>query len=183
MNPTIRRYLFVPIFLFLIALTFGQELIQVAQVVEVSSFSKDALFERSHAWAIDLCMSKEFELQQTDKELGYCYVTGSIHYEASEIVNNNHRISGPIYFKLKIYIREGRFKYVFYDFFHEGGDIGNELSYGLLCEGDELINPSMKRPNMGVWVDIQHAARSGAWEIIDELTSAMLSPTEFEKDW
>jgi len=63
MNPTIRRYLFVPIFLFLIALTFGQELIPVAQVVEVSSFSKDALFERSHAWAIDLCMSKEFELQ------------------------------------------------------------------------------------------------------------------------
>ena len=122
-------------------------------------------------------------LQIADKELGYLYITGSFFYQALYASGNVGRISGPVFYKLKIFVRDGRCKYKFYEIFHEGGDVGNELSYGYLAEGDQPFNPSMRKPNIEVWIDIKRSVIRDVNDMVEGLRVAVITPTELETEW
>lgn len=162
----------------------AQTPIELSRVTEIPGIDQNTLFERSQEWVTDFCFQQEFTLQDEDKSEGYFYITGSFHYsyydKTSPLIG---KISGPVFFKLRIYVREGRYKYRFYEFFHEGGDYGKNLSYGPLYEGDEPIEAVMKRPDIETWKDIKRSVVRDVRSVGESLYLDMSTPTELETEW
>lgn len=147
--------------------------------------SKEDLFNRVSLWLIERTIYNSAEIFASDQELGYILLSGDFHYSADESILGYTQINGLISYRLRIFVREGRYKYIVTDFYHHGSEVaaGAAHSYGPLTDGVDPYIPSMRKPKKVVWDDIRKVANNKTLELAKQLLIIMSTPTELEKEW
>lgn len=162
-------------------------------VVQVdSNVTKDELFNRAMEWIATTYNSANNVIQMQDKEGGQIVVKATTAFDTRFKTGLFHHALGYIDYTLKIYVKEGRYKYVYTSFRHKGKKYVSE--YGTHTISFGLIRDDAAPTDIGVGYGKKYKQRG--WEAIhlqlnsevlgwsNSLASAMDKPTESSnKDW
>lgn len=151
-------------------------------VVQVDSVTKLELYNRAKMCIVDAFLKANSVIQIDDKEQGLIVAKAVITYTPS-IFFGNDLAEGIISFAIKLYLKDGRYKYEVTDFKHE--------KFGLITDDEEYPYPRgkglMNQPKNWynrVWNDIKYEIISTVAPFISSLTEGMTKPTEINKnDW
>ena len=94
---------------------FSQEPISYSGVVETDSVSKEILYKRGLLWIANAFKDSKEVIQLKDENSGQIISKGTFKYNGKD---DFYR--GFIEFKLELYFKDGRYKYVITDFYHKG---------------------------------------------------------------
>jgi hypothetical protein len=120
---------------------YAQDKLVFTEVVTVdSTLKKNDLFNSAREWLNKTFTSGKDVSQIVDKESGEISGKGFIEF-VSKYFNCSARISGKIWFTVNIYLKDGKYKYEFSDFRHEGS---SSMQYGPISLG--LITNSSEYP-------------------------------------
>lgn len=108
------------------------------EVVKVENKSAGDIYYQSKIWLADTYKSAKDVIQIDDKENNTIVGKGTLKYN-SKIFAGGAAISGTIDYTIRIMAKDGRYKYEFTDFIHQGNDRGS--SFGLILNTD---NPALK---------------------------------------
>ncbi|MCK9613015.1 MAG: DUF4468 domain-containing protein [Bacteroidales bacterium] len=167
----------------------GPKKLIYTEVVKVdSSLKKDDLFISGRAWFNNTFNSSKNVLQTQDKESGEFVGKGTFSY-ISAIKLMRVCTSGYIKFTINLWVKDGRYKYEFTDFVHEGtyAQGHDPVNFGLItdatyididcwdCWGNKWENE--------VWNDIKYSINSKVKSLINDLKSSMSKKNEINNDW
>lgn len=108
--------------------------ITYSEVVPVdSSVSKQELFGRAREWFAKTYRSSTNVIQMEDKESGI--IVGKALFQVYHRALGSNYPSGYINYTISVYLKDGRYKYVFTNFYHSGQ--GMAAGYGV-CE--DMLN-------------------------------------------
>lgn len=160
--------------------------IEFSAIVKVDSTLKaDELYRRAKRWFGDYFKSGKDVIQIDDKD-NYEIVGKGWMPAPVEAIGGAIQNSGKIWFKVNIYCKQGRYRYVINDFVHEGE---KAVKYpwpdiGLLTASPnppdfylEFCGPKLKAK---LWQNLKDDALSNSQVLIASLTKAMelSSPTD-----
>jgi hypothetical protein len=181
------KSLITTILIFSSLLIFGQTPLTFEDVVSLEeSIKKESLYNRGNHWVIEVFKNPQKVIQLTDKEGGQMICKGNFGYKASNpLWMGAYNTEGVINFTIKLFFKEGRYKYVITDFVHEPLRSGFQ-GFGLITTDDECpitekLGTSKWRKK--VWDDIKMKIDEEVPGIIDSLKDAMKEKTEQEDDW
>ncbi|WP_288442583.1 DUF4468 domain-containing protein [uncultured Chryseobacterium sp.] len=133
-------------FLFLInTIFFYSQNLKFEEVVKVDSTTiKDELFNRARAWAQENYNTKNNFVTTEDKNSGEISGTGVIDYRTDKKYRGHSCVEGPIKYFFSIFVKDGRYKYIFNSFDHKG-------SAGNLCRAGNfgIISSNKDAPSIG----------------------------------
>jgi hypothetical protein len=112
-----------------------------------------------------------------DKENGQIIGKGNMQY-TSDIFVGSEGTKGWIRYKVKIVVKQGRYKYEITDFIHEGNPYnpGGQFSFGLITNSVPCpykFKWSTKKWGDKVWLDIKETIAAKAPSMIESLKKAM----------
>lgn len=102
--------------------------ISYSEVIHVDSTTKDQLFSRARIWVNDAFKSGKDVTQLADKDAGT--ITGSANFIIHFTIRKG-TWPARITFSFKILIKDGRYKYIFDNFFDQGLESDNPQTSGL----------------------------------------------------
>lgn len=176
MKITILSY-----FIFLPATLFSQE-IKYEGVVKVdSTITKEELYNRARSWYRDTYKSEKDVMSIADKELGEISGNGAIRYDPQSFYFAANCARGWIMYKVNIYVKQGRYKYNFHSFVHEGTKCpggGGLVNYGILTADEK----SRSGANKG-WREVKELVNSRLENLIQNLSEYMNKKHETSNDW
>ncbi|KAF5078477.1 hypothetical protein DSECCO2_140150 [anaerobic digester metagenome] len=114
---------------------FSQEAIVYSEVVEVSDTDKDELFIRAREWFNETFNSSRDVLQISDKETGELSGKGLMKVNYTFNYMGKRNFSCDVRFQVSLWVRDGRYKYEFTNFFIEGND--DSIEFGLVTTSNE----------------------------------------------
>jgi len=169
---------------------FGQVPLSYSEVIQVNDVSKNELFDRAKLWFAISFKSSNSVLQIENKEEGELVGKGFFKYY-SNIWSVKHVTEGPIRFTIKIYIKDGRYKYEINDFIHDPYPVttpGGALSVGFITTSVEYSKPlgllDSKSLYNRVWKDVKSEIDIKIVAIVNNLKEEMMKKTESKKnDW
>ncbi len=166
--------------------TYGQTALNYSEVIKVDSISKDELYNRAKIWFAIACNSSKDILQMDNKEEGQIIGKAKMSYNPT-ILNASGRTYGIINYTIKLYLKDGRYKYEITDFIHV--PTGNS-SYGNLPF--DLITTDVNSPiqhkgqykswNDKVWNDIKNQISDKITPLIESLKKSMLKKAETKNE-
>ncbi len=161
---------------------YGQEPLTYTEVVQVDSVSKSELFNRAKLWFATAYNSANDVLQIDNKEEGEIIGKANMNYTPT-VFSGGYTIKGSIKYTIKIFVKEGRYKYEITDFIHDpyGNQDGN---MGLITTDKENPNPKpmAKKWSNKVWDDIKTQIEQNMITLIVSLKDGMAKTTESKKD-
>ena len=96
-----------------------------------STYTKDILFNNIQIWFSRVFVSSKAVLDVQDKESGILAGNGSLKFKPKGIANECY--AGYIEFSINFIIKDGRFKYILRDFYHNDNYEGvNNCQFGLI---------------------------------------------------
>lgn len=175
--------------LLLIAITFlmagmcsGQNALTYTDVVVVdSSITQDQLFNNARSWFNTAFKNSKEVIQIIDKSTGEISGKGVIPYSSSVFVGSAVT-NGNINFSVSVFVKNGKYKYEFSNFSHEGSRVRTDYgwsgpsSFGLITNSDICtyqISGSTQKWKDKVWNDIKSQINSYIIPVIDELKITM----------
>jgi len=166
----------------------GQEVLTFTDVVKIDSISKNELYNRAKLWFATTFNSLKDVLQIEDKDAGQL-VGNSLFKYTPTVFNANARIVGNIKLTIKIFVKDGRYKYEFTNFIHESksnSEYGG-LDFGLITTDKTCPNPKKNMFsgwNDKVWLDIKNQIEINTTHLIESLKKGMLIQSEAViSDW
>ncbi|KAA0126399.1 DUF4468 domain-containing protein [Chryseobacterium sp. SN22] len=175
-------------FLFSILLSsvlFSQEL-KYEEVVNVDSLTtRDELFNRARSWIGKTYNDERYVIATEDRSTGELSGNGSFLYDTKKLYFGVWTVIGHIDYKVNIFVKDGRYKYIIHSFRHTGTSIdGNSpTNYGLITEGSDVPRPSRGGPNKKAWNDIKEMAKIKAERLINSLKEAMNKKYAATDNW
>jgi hypothetical protein len=156
------------------------------EVVKVDSNStKNDLFNAARAWFNTAFVSSKDVLQIIDKENGELSGKGVIKY--SNGFPGSETTYGEIRFSVSVFVKEGRYKYEFANFIHEGSphDGYGAYNFGLItnaitCNVVQWGKPTQKWKDK-IWNDIKSRINETIPQLIASLKDAMSK--KLNTDW
>ncbi len=187
--------------LFALFFLFGksQQPLYYTQVIVIdSTTSKEELFDRARLWFNNNFTSSKEVIQVADRNYGEMVCRGIIPY-SSNVIDQSSSTKGQISFDVKIYFKQGRYKYEFTNFRHEGTGgymwaTGNEdnnkyppVSFGLLTVDSLIPKDKFNRPidykwQNKVWQDLKLFAGGRSFELVELLKKYMATPAPARKE-
>ena len=164
---------------------FSQEL-QFEEVVKVdSTATKDELFNRARTWFGKTYNNEKFVISTEDRTNGEISGNGSMSYRTGKLYFGVGAVIGDVNYKVNIFVKDGRYKYLFHSFRHEGTDVagGSAISYGLLTNSSDAPKPSRGGSNNKAWNDIKDQTAIKIKKTIESLKEAMNKKYEGSKEW
>lgn len=151
------------------------------EVIQVDSASKSELYRRAKLSIVNVFIDANEVLQIDDKEEGQLVAKGVIPYTPHFLMGQD-LAKGTISFVIKIYVKEGRYKYEITDFTHreEFGLITNDDEYPY-PKGKGLMNQPKSWYNR-VWNDMKNEISVNIVPLTLRLKQGMTKPTEISKD-
>lgn len=159
----------------------AQELKYEEVVTVDSTITKDELYNRARSWYADTYKSEKDVMSITDKELGEISGNGAIRFEPRTFYFGSMCARGWVMYKINIYVKEGRYKYNFHSFIHEGTRCpggGGLVSFGILTSDKEHKTESNKG-----WREVKEVVNARMENLIQSLKEAMNKKHETSKDW
>lgn len=162
----------------------GQEPLTYTEVIKVDSVSKDELYNRAKLWLIYAFNSANHVIQYDNKEEGQIIGKAIIKYDP-KIFSASTQTEGNIKYTIKIFVREGRYKYEITDFIHDPYiENPGKAGMGLITTSEECPNPRdlAKGWSNRVWKDIKTQIEDNIVPLTDSLKQGMIKKTESESD-
>jgi hypothetical protein len=176
-------------FALLTALTiavFGQEPLTYTEVVQVDSVSKTELYNRAKLWFATVYNSANDVLQMDNKESGEIVGKAILKYNPT-VFSGSEQTKGNIKYTIKVFVKDGRYKYEITDFIHDPyGNQYGKSSMGLITTEKECPTPKpmAKAWSNKVWDDIKNQIDSNMKSLIVSLKGDMSKKSESKKsDW
>jgi len=103
------------------------------------------------------------------------------------MLNASARTIGNINYTIKIYVKDGRYKYEITDFTHEptGKSKNGGLSFGIITNDDTSPirhKGQFKKWNNKVWIDIKNQINDSTKPLIEDLKTKMVQKSEIQND-
>jgi hypothetical protein len=174
----------VTLFIFMSMTIFGQDKLTYTEVIQVDSISKKELYNRAKLWFANAYNSANDVLQLENKENGQIIGKAIMKYNPTVFVGSA-ATKGSIKYTIKIFVKEGRYKYEIIDFIHDpyGSQYGKS-SMGLLTNSEECPNPKKgaKKWSHKVWRDIKNQINFNITSLILSLKQSMITQSETKTD-
>lgn len=166
----------------MITAVFGQTPLKYTEVVKIDSVLSNELYNRASLWFATAYNSANDVLQMDDKDKGQIIGKANIIYKP-KVFSGSEQTKGSIKYTIKIFVKDGRYKYEISDFIHV--PYGSS-SFGLITTDEECPNPKpmAKRWSNKVWQDIKNQIGNNISSLIASLKHDMSKQTESEvNDW
>lgn len=171
--------------LLVFGISFSQE-IKFEEVVKVdSTITKDELFNRARSWIAKSYNNEKYVIATEDRANGEISGNGSMNYSPGRMFFGAANAEGDIDYKINIFVKEGRYKFIFHSFRHNGSSgLGNTpISYGLLTTDETAPRPSRGGANNKAWSDIKMQASEKIKKTILSLKESMNKSYEANNNW
>ena len=133
--------------------------------------TKADLYIKAYDWIAKNFNSANNVIQMQDKEAGKFIIKGIIPYSVHGLMGNKVG-KEYIHFTMSISVKDGRYKCVIYDFYHEAGIVNGSVSYGSLDK--EAPHKALEQGWMNKrWADIKATAQNGAEDLLLSLKKSM----------
>jgi len=169
----------------LTTILFSQDL-QYEEVVKVDSVTtKDELYNRARTWTSQVFNSKNNLITTEDKQAGEISGIGYYDYRADKKYKGSSCVEGPLTYKFSIFLKDGRYKYLFHSFDHKGsrGNICNRIDYGRLTLTEEAPEKGRGIAYNYGWEDVKYKTKLKVEGLVAELKEAMIKKYEGSNDW
>ncbi|WP_291880016.1 DUF4468 domain-containing protein [Chryseobacterium sp.] len=170
----------------LIAVVVYSQDLKYEDVVKVdSTIAKDELYNRARTWTSQVFSSKNNMVTAEDKQLGEISGVGYYDYRVDKKYKGSSCVEGSLSFKFSIFVKDGRYKYVFHSFDHKGsrGNICNRIDYGRLTLTEEAPEKGRGIAYNYGWEDVKYKTRLKVEALVSELKEAMNKKYEGSNDW
>ena len=168
--------------LFAPALLFAQSPITYDQVIRLDSISKDDLFNRGNHWLVDVFKDPNRVIQLKDKEGGQIIGKGNFPYmQTKKSWSAWVNTEGVVNFTIKLYFKEGRYRYVITDFTHDA-----DWSFGAVTDAPDCgcKFPFANKKWKGlIWNDLKDQIDVKVKDIATSLISSMEKKAEIDDGW
>ncbi|ROS17206.1 uncharacterized protein with TBP-like fold DUF4468 [Chryseobacterium nakagawai] len=163
----------------------GQELKYEEVVTVDSTATKDELYNRARNWIGSNFNKKTSSVEVEDKVLGEISASGIIEYRNKKSYFGSGCVEGPIRLTLSIYLKDGKYKYSFHTFDHQGsGGYGcRKTDYGIITTAEKAPKPTWGEPNEKAWNDLKDVIDMNVQLNIKDLKEAMNKKHETSNDW
>ena len=159
--------------------SYSQNELIYEQVVQLdSSFTKAELFSNARQWITDNFKDANAVLTIEDIETGDIGGNGSIKYNP-QVLSGSAGINGYIHFKIKIQVKDGKYKYTFYQFNHIGNHaVSVNSDMGVLTTDETYPHPMIyaginKKWYGKVWKDLKLQTENKMVDVIASLEKDM----------
>jgi hypothetical protein len=159
-------------------------------VVQVKGATKDQLFNRAQAWFATTFNCGKCVMQTSDKEAGQIIGRGAFEYTSATFLASD-AIKGWVTYTIKVFVKEGRYKYEVADFIHKGSKtvtrfgVGDAFSFGLITTAKHY--PKIKHCTKGVcgknWAKLKADCKKEAKTLKESLSQAMEVPPSGSEKW
>ena len=174
------------VFLLFFSIIISAQDLSYESVIKVDSLvSKDELYNRARTWAKENYNSKNNVIITEDRINGEISCTGSFDYRTNNKYQGYTCVEGPIKYNLTIYVKDGRYKYVFNAFDHKGssGNLCRAGDFGRMKVGNDA--PSIGK---GIafdkgWEDVKIKINEKILLLISNLENGMNKKYEANNDW
>ncbi|WP_213279373.1 DUF4468 domain-containing protein [Chryseobacterium indologenes] len=166
-------------------LVFSQEL-KYEEVVHVdSTATKEELYNRARSWVRKTFNKKNSIIEVDNKASGEIIASGIVDYRKRKNYFGASCVEGPVRLTLSIYVKDGRYKYVFHSFDHKGsgGSGCRHTDYGIITLDDKAPKPSWGEPRDKAWNDIKAFISETVLLNVSDLKKAMNIQSDISKDW
>jgi hypothetical protein len=163
---------------------FGQETMIYTEVIQNDSVSQNELYNRAKLWFATAYNSANDVLQIDNKEEGQIIGKAVMKYNPI-VISGSEQTKGIIKYTIKIFVKEGRYKYEITDFIHDAyGNQYGKSSMGLITTEKECPNPKpmAKSWSNKVWDDIKSQIAENMTLLISSLKEGMTKTTESKKN-
>ncbi len=167
-------------------LIYSQEPLKWEEVVTVdSTVNKTELFNRARQWFSSTFKSEKDVISISDKESGEISGNAVVEYKSGRFYFGVVCVNGYVNFKINVFVKDGRYKYVFHSFDHEGSFYeGNKpISYGILTNSEIAPKPTRGGANNKAWAEIKEQTASQVIALINSLKIAMSQKSEAQNNW
>ncbi|WP_077417989.1 DUF4468 domain-containing protein [Chryseobacterium sp. JV274] len=165
-------------------LCFSQEL-KYEEVVTVDSTTKEELYNRARTWVKQTFNKKNSSIDVDDERLGEISASGILDYRKQKSYFGSGCVEGPIRIKFSIFLKDGRYKYIFHSFEHKGsGGYGcRKTDYGIITTDEKAPQPSWGKPSDKAWNDIKEVLKENIELNASDLKEAMNKKHESNNNW
>jgi len=173
------------LFIALSSILYSQEL-KYEEVVTVNSKTgKDELYNRAKLWASQNYNSKSDLIVSEDKVNGEISGIGVIHYRTDKRYRGHSCVEGPVKYNFSIYVKDGRYKYVFSSFDHKGsnGNLCRAGNFGKIMMNDEAPSIGKGIEYTKAWKDLKEKISTKVEGLSSELEKTMNRKGESSNDW
>jgi len=166
----------------------NQEQFIYSDVVELNNISQEEMYNRGKLWFVNTYVSANDVIQLDDKTGGTIIGNGVFRYN-SKVFNASDRTVGLIRYTVKLFFKEGRYKYEIGNFRHESTSTSNYggINFGQITNDSECLNPKKGMGaswNNKVWKDIKSQIDHDVKSIISSIISGMDKAVESKNsDW
>ena len=163
---------------------FGQEQLTYTEVIQSDSTSKNVLYNRAKLWFTTVYNSSSDVLQMDNKEEGQIIGKAIMKYNPT-VFSGSEQTKGTIKYTIKIFVKDGRYKYEITDFIHDPyGNQYGKSSVGLITTDEECPTPKpmAKKWSNKVWRDIKNQIENNMTSLIASLKQGMTKQAESETD-
>ena len=161
----------------------AQESIKYDTVIPAPNLNKDELFLAINNWIVDDFKSLKKTIELQDKEGGMIIIHYAFPYSYGKMMYNSY--TGNIYYKLKITIRDGRFKLDVYDLIHVG--VSSKLGFITNDTIPPKISMISQKMNTKAWVHVKKDAEAKTKQLFkligDYIKNADVKKISEEDDW
>lgn len=163
---------------------FGQdsETFVFSGVTEVPGVSHNDLFNRAYLWILDGSIDGYRDLFEANPDDGGIIFKGDFPFFLEAKITGRKRHNGIIRYRMTIYVREGRYKYVISDFEHESS-AQPPRSYGTIYNSKIPELYLIYEPEEEVIEELIAAVKKLSSRHIELIKRVMESPTELETEW
>lgn len=173
-------------FIIIVGVLISAQDLKYEEVIKVdSTLVKDELFNRARTWAKENFNDKNNLITIEDKDSGEVSGTCVFDYRTEKKYKGYSCVEVPIRYNFSIYVKDGRFKYVFSTFDHKG-------SSGNLCRAGNFgkLTITNDAPSIGkgiafdlAWIDVKEKIRFRVDNIVSSLEKGMNKKYEGSADW
>lgn len=166
-------------------ITFSQNSLKFEGVINVDSTSKEVLFERARTWFSQTFTNEKEVISISDKESGEVSGNGSFRYVHTKFYIGCVCVDGFVKFKVSIYVKDGKYRYIFSTFEHTGSmfEANTPIDFGTLTDANESPVPSRGGKNKKAWEDIKGMTNKQMDSLIQLLKETMAKPTKNQENW
>ena len=157
-------------------------------VIELENISQDVLYNRGKIWFANTYVSANDVIQLDDKVSGLIIGKGVFRYEP-KVFNASARTVGVIRYTVKLFFKDGRYKYEIGNFNHESTSVSSYggIDFGLITSESECPNPKRGMGsswNNKVWNDIKSQIDDNVKLLVSNIKDGMTKEVESNNsDW
>ncbi len=170
----------ITLFTYLISLSMAGQSIEFERIEKTDSLAKkEILFNRLSSKLIELLGGQakyDKSIIQSNKELGVIKFKQELNY-----VKSGRSDNGVVKYNVSVFFKDGKYKIIFYDFYHEG--MGISLMSITQDENYPHKEKSWLKFRKRAWKELKTYINTEIPLEISIIEKIIKTPTELEKDW